>query len=151
MQRLETSEDREAPYAAEQLVLARALLALGEPGRAETVLAPLRESEAETHQVEAWLLTALVADRPGRTIGRRSRSDAAVGAAAPGRIRRPFVMQRERVTRLWGAAGSGVGPSAGLRPRNCSVHSTRVRRPDAARGRGAHGAGAGRAALPRRR
>ncbi len=100
VQALGTSPDREAPYADEQLVLARALLALGDPGRVETVLAPLRESGAEAHLVEAWLLTALAADSAREDNRALSALGRALHAAAPGRIRRPFVVHRERVARL---------------------------------------------------
>ena len=100
MQVMETSPDQEAPYADEQLIRARALLALGDPARAEAVLAPLRESGAEAHRVEAWLLTALAADSAREDNRALSALGRALHAAAPGRIRRPFVVHRERVARL---------------------------------------------------
>ena len=106
-----TSADHEAPYADERLVLARALLLLGEPGRAETVLAPLRDSGSEAHLVEAWVLTALAADSAREDNRALSALGRALHAAAPGVIRRPFVVHRERLARLWEQLGH-IDPAA---------------------------------------
>ncbi|TCN43885.1 LuxR family maltose regulon positive regulatory protein [Kribbella orskensis] len=94
--------DRTAPFAREQVCLARAFLARGAPHRAEEILARLRDESVERSAVvEVWLLTTLVAgrlredNRAAEALGR------ALEAARPEGVRRPFlVLDPEQLPRL---------------------------------------------------
>ncbi|GAA2852353.1 transcriptional regulator [Actinoplanes cyaneus] len=77
-------------YPPEQLRLAQAYQAAGHPGRAEAVLAVLREGPDRNCAVSAWLLTALAADAGGHGGRAAEALGRALAAAEPDRIRRPF-------------------------------------------------------------
>ena len=90
------------PFAHEQVCRARALLARGDLHQAEAVLAQLRSGRFDRSAVvDAWLLTALVADRlreDNRAVDALGR---ALKMARPDRIRRPFLVQEtEQLSRL---------------------------------------------------
>jgi LuxR family maltose regulon positive regulatory protein len=74
----------------EQVVLARALLTMGEHAAAERLLAPVRDGADHIAAVTAWIATAFAADAEGH--GNRSIDalSSAVHAAERDGIRRPF-------------------------------------------------------------
>ena len=74
-----------------RVCLATALLADGEPHRAEAVLAPLRARDVPGVDVEIWLLTALVADRLREDNRALDALHQALERARPEGVRRPFV------------------------------------------------------------
>ncbi|TCO33407.1 LuxR family maltose regulon positive regulatory protein [Kribbella steppae] len=102
MTKVRTSADDQPPFAHEQTCLAEALLAGGDPHRAEEILSSLRHrTDDRSATVEAWLLTTLVAD----TLREDNRALEALGkaldAARQEGVRRPFlVVDTERLPRL---------------------------------------------------
>jgi len=75
--------------------MARVQLALGDARRAEAILAGLRHSDDPVVAAEAWLTSALLANRSRADHLARTSLDRAVALAEPTGIRRPFVVQRE--------------------------------------------------------
>ncbi len=98
---IERVRGQQQPSDAERVCAARALLVRGEPRKAEEVLVPLRERLDSGVAVEAWLLTALAAERvreDNRAIESMSR---AIGIAEVEGVRRPFIeVSPEHVARL---------------------------------------------------
>ncbi|MET9270644.1 LuxR C-terminal-related transcriptional regulator [Kribbella sp. NPDC003557] len=93
---------RQPPFDREQTCLAEALLAGGEPYRADDILAPLRAGTHDpTAAVEVWLLTTLVADRLGATDRALDALARAVDAARRAGVRRPLLFgNTEPLSRL---------------------------------------------------
>jgi LuxR family maltose regulon positive regulatory protein len=80
---------------------ARRLLARGLPHDADEVLAPLRDAPDHEVEVEAWLLTALAADRLHDDNRATEAISRATQMAAVEDVRRPFVeLEHAQVTRL---------------------------------------------------
>jgi LuxR family maltose regulon positive regulatory protein len=84
-----SASGEELPQA--RVCLATALLANGEPHRAEAVLGPLRARDVPGVDVEIWLLTALVADRLREDNRALDALHQALERARPEGVRRPFV------------------------------------------------------------
>jgi LuxR family maltose regulon positive regulatory protein len=104
---------------AEQISLARALLATGNLGAAGELLSRVRDGSDRVSAVAAWILTALTADSQGRSSVSSEALSRALAAAEPELIRRPFrtfdtnrvmvLAERQQwLTELRGAAGDGV-------------------------------------------
>jgi LuxR family maltose regulon positive regulatory protein len=74
--------------------MARVQLALGDTRRAEAILSGLRHADDRVVAVEAWLTSALLANRSHADHLARTSLDRAVALAEPAGIRRPFVVQR---------------------------------------------------------
>jgi LuxR family maltose regulon positive regulatory protein len=103
MIRIGTPPDDQPPFAREQICLAQALLAGGDPQRAEEILSPLRKRAMHdrSEAVKVWLLTALVADRLREDNRAVEALVQAVDAARHEGVRRPFlVADTERLSRL---------------------------------------------------
>ncbi|PWK47138.1 LuxR family maltose regulon positive regulatory protein [Actinoplanes xinjiangensis] len=105
--------------AAEQVLLARALLATGNLPVAATLLGRVRDGSDRVSATAAWILTALAADTQGRSSVASEALAQALAAAEPERIRRPFrtfdvnrvmvLAERQHwLTELRGPAGDGV-------------------------------------------
>ncbi|MEV0902585.1 LuxR C-terminal-related transcriptional regulator [Actinoplanes sp. NPDC049802] len=121
--------------AAEQICLARARLATGNPAAAEELLARVREGADRISAVGAWLLSALAADTQGRSAVASEALARALAAAEPERIRRPFrhydahrvlvLAERQQwLTELRGPAGDGVlGEITGELPAIGAAHA----------------------------
>jgi LuxR family maltose regulon positive regulatory protein len=86
----------------ERVCLARADLALGATEQAEALLAPVRDTPADlVAAVEAWVVTALLAEGHGRGGQSFQALVRAVAMAEPETIRRPFlVIDRRRMLAL---------------------------------------------------
>jgi LuxR family maltose regulon positive regulatory protein len=97
--RLGGRPDNEALAQREQVALARADLALGNAEQADSRLAPVRDAATDVvAAVEAWVVTALIADhqrRNGRSVDGLVR---AIEIAEPEGIRRPFLSIDKRRT-----------------------------------------------------
>jgi LuxR family maltose regulon positive regulatory protein len=103
MTRIGTPPDDQPPFAREQICLAQALLAGGDPQRAEEILSQLRKRTVydRSEAVRVWLLTALVADRLREDNRAVEALGHAVDAARHEGVRRPFlVADTERLPRL---------------------------------------------------
>ncbi|PWK47642.1 LuxR family maltose regulon positive regulatory protein [Actinoplanes xinjiangensis] len=103
---------------AEQLCLARAHQASGNPAVADVLLRRIRDGPDRVAAVGAWILTALAADARGRSSVAGEALAQALAIAEPERIRRPFrtydaqrvlvlAGRRQWLTDLYGPSGSG--------------------------------------------
>jgi LuxR family maltose regulon positive regulatory protein len=104
---------------AEQVCLARALLATGNVPAASELLNRVRDGSDRTSVTAAWILTALAADTQGRSSVASEALSRALAAAEPDLIRRPFrtfdtnrvmiLAERQQwLTELRGPAGDSV-------------------------------------------
>ncbi|MFC4068728.1 helix-turn-helix transcriptional regulator [Actinoplanes subglobosus] len=104
---------------AEQVCLARALLATGNVGAAGELLSRVRAGSDRVSAVAAWILTALAADTQGRSSVSSEALSRALAAAEPDLIRRPFrtfdtnrvmvLAERQQwLTEMRGPVGDGV-------------------------------------------
>jgi LuxR family transcriptional regulator, maltose regulon positive regulatory protein len=93
---VDAPEARESLRAPERLVRARALLLVGEPRKAEHAVAPLHDPAlGNSSLVEAWVLTALAADRLREDRRANEALLKALLAAEPEGIRRPFTARED--------------------------------------------------------
>jgi LuxR family maltose regulon positive regulatory protein len=104
---------------AEQVCLARALLATGNLAAAGELLNRVREGSDRKSATAAWILTALAADSQGRSSVASEALGRALAAAEPDLIRRPFRMfdtnrvmilaeRQQWLTEVRGPAGDSV-------------------------------------------
>ena len=92
----------DAPAYRERVFRARVALALGDAGEAEALLAPVREAATDVvTAVEAWLVSAVLADVQGRSDQSAEALNRALILAGPQGIRRPFlVIEKSMVAAL---------------------------------------------------
>jgi LuxR family maltose regulon positive regulatory protein len=100
--RLAVPMSHEPPAAEERIVMARAMLGLGKPDRAEDLVAPLRDRDGGA-AVDAWVVTALAADHRREDHKANDALAVALELAEPEHWRRPFAaMDPDRVARMLG-------------------------------------------------
>ncbi len=100
--RIGTLSDDATLVQRERVCLARADLALGNTDEIEALLAPVREVPHDiVAAVQAWLVTALIADERGRRDAAVDALSRALALAEPEGIRRPFFsIERQRTVAL---------------------------------------------------
>jgi LuxR family transcriptional regulator, maltose regulon positive regulatory protein len=100
--RLTVHDDQTPTADAERACLGRALLLTGDPDKAEQVVAPLRDFAMDRGaEIEAWLVTSLVADYRREDHRATAAAERAISLARDEGFRRPFTLfDGERLPRL---------------------------------------------------